>query len=83
MMDRVEPEIRGLSHSFGFMATTLCISILGPFAMYIVQTAGNERGYLILSIISSIASMIAAIYFILAFGQRKKHEPKILENSTA
>jgi len=83
MMEQVVPEVRGLTNSFGFMTNSLCISMLGPFAMYLVQVAGNDRGYLILCVISSIGSLIAAIYFLLAFRQRKEHSSKIFENTSA
>ena len=82
MMEQVVPEVRGLANSFGFMTNSLCISMLGPFAMYLVQVAGNERGYLILCVISAVGSLIAAIYFLLAFRQRKEYVPKIVENAS-
>lgn len=82
MMDRVEPEVRGLTNSFGFMATSISISLLGPIAMYIVQVAGNEQGYLILCILSALGSFAAAIYFLLVFGNRKMHETNVLKSNT-
>nr|WP_274609525.1 MFS transporter [Mesobacillus boroniphilus] len=83
MMERVEPEVRGLANSFGFMANSICISLLGPFAMYIVQVAGNQTGYLVLCGLSSIGSLLAAIYFWFAFGTRKEVFNKKLENNPA
>ena len=83
MMERVDPEVRGLANSFGFMANSICISLLGPFAMYIVQVAGNQTGYLVLCGLSSIGSLLAAIYFWFAFESRKDVFNKKLENNPA
>ncbi|MFT4414500.1 MFS transporter [Fredinandcohnia humi] len=82
MMEKVEPEIRGLTNSFGFMAYSICISLVGPFAMYLVQIAGHEKGYLFLCIVSSIASLIAAIYFHYAFAQKREYTTRIVENTS-
>lgn len=81
MMETVDPEVRGLSNSFGFMMNSLCISMLGPLAMYLVQVTGNETGYSILSLISSVGSLVAAIYFFVVFGSKKVHVQKSLENN--
>jgi MFS family permease len=83
MMEKVEPEVRGLTNSFGFMVNSLCISLLGPVAMYIVQVAGNTQGYLYLCLISAVGSLIGAIFFQLAFAQKKERVSKGLENKLA
>lgn len=83
MMEWVEPEVRGLANSFGFMANSICISLLGPLAMYIVQVAGNQTGYLVLCGLSAIGSLLAAIYFWFAFESRKDGFNKKLENNPA
>jgi MFS family permease len=83
MMETVDPEVRGLSNSIGFMMNSLCISMLGPLAMYLVQVAGNESGYKILSLISSTGSIAAAVYFFVVFGYKKIHVEKRLENTPA
>lgn len=71
MMEKVEPEVRGLTNSYGFMVNSLCISLLGPVAMYIVQAAGNDQGYLYLCIISAVGSLVGAL-FQFAFEQKKE-----------
>jgi MFS family permease len=83
MMEKVEPEVRGLTNSLGFMVNSLCISLLGPLAMYIVQVAGNHLGYLYLCLISAVGSLAGALFFQLAFKQREKSIPKGFENKLA
>jgi MFS family permease len=83
MMETVDPEVRGLSNSIGFMMNSLCISMLGPFAMYLIQVAGNETGYGILSLISALGSLVASIYFWVIFGPKRAFMKKHLENTTA
>jgi MFS family permease len=83
MMEKVAPEVRGLTNSLGFMVNSLCISLLGPAAMYIVQVAGNQQGYLYLCLISASGSLIGALFFQLAFEQKKKAVKQGLENKLA
>jgi MFS family permease len=83
MMEKVEPEVRGLTNSLGFMVHSLCISLLGPFAMYIVQVAGNQQGYLYLCLISAVGSFVGALFFQLAFAQKKERVSTGLENKLA
>lgn len=71
MMEKVNPEVRGLANSFGFMTQSLTISVLGPLSMYLVQVAGYQHGYFILCMISAIGSFAAAFYFLIAFGNKK------------
>ncbi|MFE8700673.1 MFS transporter [Cytobacillus sp. FJAT-54145] len=80
MMDGVDQEIRGLTNSFGFMAQSICISLLGPISMYIVQIAGTEKGYFLLCLISAAGSLIAGVYFLYAFGQKKNQLVGKMEN---
>lgn len=83
MMEKVEPEVRGLTNSLGFMVNSLCISLLGPLAMYIVQVAGNQHGYLYLCLISAVGSFVGALFFQLAFAQKKETVSTGLENKLA
>lgn len=83
MMEKVEPEVRGLTNSVGFMVNSLCISLLGPLAMYIVQVAGNQQGYLYLCLISAVGSFVGALFFQLAFEQKKETVSTGLENKLA
>lgn len=78
MMEKVEPEMRGLANSFGFMTNSLCISMLGPLAMYVVQVAGNQQGYFLLCMISAVGSLIVSFYFLFAFGGKKDFVAKKL-----
>jgi MFS family permease len=83
MMEKVEPEVRGLTNSLGFMVNSLCISLLGPLAMYIVQVAGNQQGYLYLCLISAVGSFVGALFFQLAFAQKKETVSTSLGNELA
>ncbi|CAG9606879.1 hypothetical protein NEOCIP111885_00567 [Pseudoneobacillus rhizosphaerae] len=83
MMEKVEPEVRGLTNSLGFMVNSLCISLLGPFAMYTVQVAGNQQGYLYLCLISAVGSFVGALFFQLAFAQKKETVSTGLDNKLA
>ncbi|MDZ5474471.1 MFS transporter [Bacillus sp. 31A1R] len=83
MMEKVTPEVRGLTNSLGFMVHSLTISLLGPVAMYIVSIVGDYQGYLYLCLISAFGSFIGAIFFHLAFEKKKKHVTKGLENNLA
>jgi MFS family permease len=83
MMEKVEPEVRGLTNSLGFMVNSLCISLLGPLAMYIVQVAENQQGYLYLCLISAVGSFVGALFFQLAFAQKKETVSTGLENELA
>jgi MFS family permease len=83
MMEKVEPEVRGLTNSLGFMVNSLCISLLGPLAMYIVQVAGNQQGYLYLCLISAVGSFVGALFFQLAFTQKKETVSTSLGNELA
>jgi MFS family permease len=83
MMEKVEPEVRGLTNSLGFMVNSLCISLLGPMAMYIVQVAGNQQGYLYLCLISAVGSLIGALFFPFAFEQKKEPISNSLEKKLA
>jgi MFS family permease len=83
MMEKVEPEVRGLTNSLGFMVNSLCISLLGPLAMYTVQVAGNQQGYLYLCLISAVGSFVGALFFQLAFAQKKETVSTDLENKLA
>jgi MFS family permease len=83
MMEKVAPEVRGLTNSLGFMVNSLCISLLGPLAMYIVQVAGNQQGYLYLCLISAAGSFVGALFFQLAFEQKKKLVSKGFKNKLA
>jgi MFS family permease len=83
MMEKVEPEVRGLTNSLGFMVNSLCISLLGPFAMYTVQVAGNQQGYLYLCLISAVGSFVGALFFQLAFAQERETVSTGLDNKLA
>jgi MFS family permease len=83
MMEKVEPEVRGLTNSLGFMVNSLCISLLGPLAMYTVQLAGNQQGYLYLCLISAVGSFVGALFFQLAFAQEKETVSTGLDNKLA
>lgn len=75
MMEIVNPEVRGLTNSFGFMTHSLTISMIGPFSMYLVQVAGYQYGYLILCIISAFGSLFSAFYFLITFRKSERISP--------
>lgn len=83
IMEKVDPKVRGLANSFGFMTNSLMISMLGPLAMYVVQVAGTNKGYFILCVISAVGSLVAAIYFQLAFEGKRKPALKEIKHATS
>lgn len=67
VMAKVDPSVKGLANSIGWMALTVGTGVVGPFTMYLVTRLGFYWGYNLAFLLSAIVSIFALLLFRKAF----------------